>query len=190
MATITYNLHNAGTLAGMAPPALPFGGFGAAALPIGLGGAGMYMIINTKTNNRYVGTSGDLAQRFNARMGVITEMGFSTAQMHRITLIWGNVIIRDTVAPHLIAPLRIVTGYDPPLDYNVDGVSIGLERLLIRFVITQLGAGGTSSNNMLATTPYINPTPNPITVTLNWGAAGNLIAGTSSAVWNPGGPAW
>jgi hypothetical protein len=69
----------------------------------------------------------------------------------------------------------------------VDGNLVNLERLLIRFVITQLGAGGTVSNNAMAVAPYPNPTPNPITVRLTWGAMGGLFApGFQQAVWNVG----
>lgn len=57
-----------------------------------------------------------------------------------------------------------------------DGVGVNLEQLLIRFCMTQLGAGGTVSNNMLALAAYVNPTPNAVTVQLTWGNMGGLFA--------------
>lgn len=188
MSVVNFNLNNGATLAGMAPPALPGGLFGNATLPMGLAGAGMYLIVNTKTNNRYVGISTDLAQRFNTRMATVTELGFSTAQMNRIAVYWGTVQVQNTPTLAIPAPpMTAVAAYGAPLNFMIDGVNVQLERLLIRFVLTQLGAGGTVSNNMMAAIPYTNPTANAITVTLNWGAGGvHFPAGFHTAVWATG----
>ncbi len=192
MSAITYNLLNAATLVGMAPPALGGGMFGAAALPLGLAGGGMYIIWNTNTNNRYAGISTNLATRFQPRLETVTELGFSGVQMNQIVVFWGTAQSQNTAGfgGVLVHPIAPVLWYGAPLNMMVDGVAVNLERLLIRFMITQLGGGGTVSNNMMAFAPYGNPTPNPITVTLNWGACPWVAAGGVAAVWPVGGPAW
>src|SRR5262249_39526293 len=55
MAQVIFNLRHASTLGAMAPALQAGGGYGAAALPAGLAGPGMYIIWNTNTNNRYAG---------------------------------------------------------------------------------------------------------------------------------------
>ncbi|WP_299011629.1 hypothetical protein [uncultured Shewanella sp.] len=86
MGTITYTLNNldrltdiAGTLAA-----------GPAQIPAGMAGfAGMYIIYNRNTNNRYIGTSGDIGVRFTGRMGVVCELGLSRAEMANLDAYWG-----------------------------------------------------------------------------------------------------
>ena len=82
----------------------------------------------------------------------------------------------------------MVADYSAPMVVNVDGVAINLEKLLIRFLLLHLGAGGTVSNNLLAWGPYVNPTAANMKVTLNW-PAGFFNTTTSSAAWNSG-QAW
>lgn len=191
MSVVNFNFNNGALLGGMAPPALPGGMFGPAVLPPGLAGAGMYMIVNNNTNNRYVGISTNLANRFAKRMETITEFGFSVAQMNQIGVYWGLAQTQNTVAiPAPPPPVVPVPAYGAPLNVMIDGVQVQLERLLIRFTLTQLGAGGTVSNNMLAGVPYVNPTPNPVTVNFNWGAGGLFAAGAHNAVWPVGGAGW
>jgi len=67
---------------------------------------------------------------------------------------------------------------------------VQLERLLIRFVLTQLGAGGTVSNNLLAGVAYANPTANAMTVNLAWAGSPFYAAGAHGAVWPIGGVGW
>lgn len=190
MSQVIYNLMNASTLRCMVPPMTPgSGAYGNASLPLGLAGQGMYIIVNIDTNNRYAGISTDLAQRFNSRLATVTEMGFSEQQMERIWLFWGTALIQNTPGyqgnnnPQLVA----VTDYSAPLQVNIDGVGVNLERLLIRFLLLHLGAGGTVSNNLLAWAPYVNPTAANMQVTLNW-PAGYFNTTTSSATWNSGQP--
>lgn len=190
MAAIHFNLANSAHLGGMAPPAAPGGGFGNAALPPGMAGvAGTYIIVNTTTNNRYVGIANDIGARFNTRLATVTEMGFPTAGMASVGATWGQTACQNTPTAFIPAPPWVAAVPAPPAAYvaMVDGNLVNLERLLIRFVITQLGAGGTVSNNAMAVAPYPNPTPNPITVRLTWGAMGGLFApGFQQAVWNVG----
>jgi len=191
MSNINFNLTNASYLGGMAPPALAGGAFGNATLPHGLAGAGIYLIVNEANDNRYVGISNNLAQRFATRMATVTEMGWSTANMNQLSVYWGGIQIQDTPGPGPGAPplVRNVAGFGAPLNEQVDGVGVQLERLLIRFVLSQF-VGGTVSNNMLAFAPYVNPTANPINVTFNWGAGGHFNAGQHTAVWAVGGAGW
>jgi hypothetical protein len=200
MGYVHFNLVNSATCAAMAPPPLIGGGFGVANLPPGMAGwgAGSYIIVNTNTNNRYAGISGNLTNRFNTRMAVVTEMGFAPATMALIGVCWGHTYVRNT-APALAgwaagAPLPggVLVPPAPPAAFAalIDGAAIHLEHLLIRFCATQLGAGGTISNNVLMA-PYANPAPNDILVRLSYGAMGGLFAaGAQQSVWVAGGPAW
>lgn len=190
MGAIHYNLGNSSHLGGMAPAPVPGGGFGAAALPPGMAGmAGTYIIVNTTTNNRYIGIANDIGVRFNTRLATITEMGFAPAQMAAIGVTWGQTSCQNTPTVFVPAPPWVVAVPAPPAAYTamIDGSPVNLERLLIRFIITQLGAGGTVSNNAMAVAPYVNPTPNAITVRLTWGGMGGLfVPNFLQAVWNPG----
>ena len=174
----------------MVPPPAG-GGFGAAALPAGLANQGMYIIFNNSTNNRYAGISTNLASRFNTRMAVVTELGFSQAVMNQIAVFWGGATTTNTALPAPApAPAPVpVPAYGAPLTRPIDGQAVNLERLLIRFLLTQF-VGGTVSNNMMAFGAYANPTANNVTVTLNWGAVGGIPAGNHTAVWPAGGPGW
>ncbi|OYW53158.1 MAG: hypothetical protein B7Z30_14965 [Rhizobiales bacterium 12-68-15] len=46
----------------------------------------------------------------------------------------------------------------------VDGFNINLEHLLIRYVLNELGAHGTVSNNVYAYNPIVNTTHHDITI--------------------------
>jgi hypothetical protein len=182
---IYYRLTNAASLQNMAPAALMGGGFAAAALPPGMAGfAGMYIIINCigATENRYIGISQNIGNRFSTRMSVVTELGFPTATMAQIYVVWGTVRVRNH--PHGLAaaqaPLTPVLYGGPPANIAfpnwgaggwanpvpagggaaftamIDGNLINLEHLLIRFVMMRLGAGGTVSNNVLMA-PFNHP---------------------------------
>jgi len=184
MSFIHFNLVNSSNCAGMAPAPVPGGGFGNAVLPAGMGIPGSYIIVNTATNNRYIGIAGDIGTRFNTRLATVTEMGFPGALMGMIGVTWGVTSHQNTGFA-----VWIVTNPAPPAAFVavVDGVGVNLERLLIRFCMTQLGAGGTVSNNMMAIAPYVNPTPNAVTVQLSWGNMGGLFAaGWQQSVWAVG----
>lgn len=187
MSFVHFNLNLSANLAMLAPAPLPAGGFGVAALPPGMGMAGTYIIVNTATNNRYIGISGNIAGRFNNRLPTVTEMGFGVVTMGAIGVTWGQTFYRNTGAVFNMLAIPA-----PPAAYQVliDGFWVNLERLLIRFVINQLGAGGTVSNNVYAAIPYMNPTPNPVTVRLTWGGMGGLFAPNFlQVVWGVG-AAW
>ncbi|HEY0603858.1 MAG TPA: hypothetical protein VGD58_13150 [Herpetosiphonaceae bacterium] len=189
MGNIHYNLNNSANLTGMAPPPMMGGGFGAAALPGGMAMAGTYIIVNTATNNRYIGIAGNIANRFNPRMEAVTELGFAPLTMAGIGVTWGQTTCQNTPTLAVPAPPWVLAVPAPPAAFTavIDGAVVNLERLLIRYVITQLGAGGTVSNNAMAAAPYINPTPNAVTVQLTWGAMGGLFAaGAQAAVWGVG----
>lgn len=189
MGFITYNLNNASLLGGMVP--IPGG---VAALPVGLAGAGIYMIANANTNNRYVGKSGNLTTRFNKRLESVCEMGFSTAQLNQISVYWGTITSANTpgigIMPfHIGVPAGGYSG-GAALNAVVDGVAVECERLFVRFVMTQFVGGFVTNNHWAAIgATYTNPTPNPITVTFNWGAGGYYAAGNHTAVWGVG-AAW
>ena len=161
MGDIYFDLHSSDDLAGMAPQPMPGGGFTNAVLPGGLHGGGLYIIYNHLTNNRYIGISVDLANRFGGRMSVITELGFDHHTMSNILIWWGRAGVKNTNAfgnPNWLA------NYNGPLVAPVDGVNINLEHLLIRYVLNELGAHGTVSNNVYAYNPIVNTTHHDITI--------------------------
>lgn len=173
----------------MAPAPARNGGYGVAVLPQNMNFAGTYIIVNTNSNNRYIGISGDIANRFRTRLATVTEMGFTQVEMGNIGVTWGQTAYRNTNQAN--ANWNVVNPA-PPAAYSViiDGANVNLEYLLIGFVITQLGAGGTVSNNVMAAAPYINPTQNPIDVLLTWGDMGGLFrADEHLSVWGVG-DAW
>lgn len=198
MGYVFFDLTQSGNCAGMAPAPIAGGGFGNAHLPPGMVGPATYIIVNTNTNNRYIGISSNIANRFNTRMATITEMGFANNEMALIGVTWGATQVRNTL-PAVVgggwpAPgmgwLPAIPAPPAPFTVMIDGFLVNLEQLLIRYVITQLGAGGTVSNNVMAAVPYVNPTPNPITVRLDWGAMNGLfVAGSHQSIW-PAGVGW
>lgn len=124
-------------------------------------------------------------------MATVTEMGLSPANVANVEVYWGGVTTQNTPTPAVGAPPAVpLPGYGAPLKVAIDGVMVNLEHLLIRFVITQLGVGGTVSNNLLAGAPYPNPTANNMTVQLTWAGGGFYAAGTHAATWQPGGVGW
>lgn len=199
MGYIYYELNLSSNCVGMAPQTLPGGIFAPAMLPGGMGIPGAYIIVNGNTNNRYIGIASNIRDRFQTRLATVTEMGFSgVPTMQNIGVTWGSVYYKDThpgPALPLVWPIpgSALAIPAPPAAFTVliDGYPVNLEHLLIRFVLTQLGAGGTVSNNAL-TGIYTNPTPNPITVRLRWGDMGGLFtAGHSEAIWGIGaGNSW
>jgi len=219
MAYIYYQLINSSNLQGMAPPAAPGGGFGVAALPAGMfGTAGMYIIINSSgpVENRYIGISSNIGNRFNTRMATVTEMGIDAATLANIHVVWGSVKFRNhppggAGAGWPMCPL-VGGGNIPfpawgaggwtaanpvaaggPFVRMIDGGLLNLEHLLIRFVMTQLGVGGTVSNNMLMVpfnAPFAAAGANPIVVKFHSAPFGNYNGFTRAAVLAPGGAAW
>jgi hypothetical protein len=155
--------------------------------------AGTYIIVNTLTNNRYIGIANDIGNRFNTRLATVTEMGFpSIPTMAAIGVTWGHTRVLNALTgpvwPGPAAPWMIAAPNPPnPFVTVLHGLPINLERLLIRYVITQLGAGGTVSNNAMAANAYQNPTLNPISVRVSWGAMGNLfVPGFHDSTWGVG----
>ncbi|HQU83520.1 MAG TPA: hypothetical protein PKY59_10360 [Pyrinomonadaceae bacterium] len=192
MGRITYNLNNGATLQSLVPTV-----GGVAALPPGLAGPGLYIIFNNHTNNRYVGKSSAVEGRFQPRMESVCELGFSVAQLNQILVFWGTVSIANTPPPGVgivvMAPAPVAGYSGAPgnrLYGNIDGQNIELERLLIRFILNQFHPATITNNTWgAAAATYTNPTANPITVTLNWGAAGPFAPGTHQVVWGAG-QAW
>ncbi|RMH61262.1 MAG: hypothetical protein D6677_12160 [Calditrichaeota bacterium] len=190
LGAVMFNLNNAAKLGTMVPPDFGGGHFGTARLPHGLIGPGIYMIVNLHTNNRYVGISTELEKRFGSRLSVVTELGFTTAQMDKIGVYWGTVLTQDTPSAGVVAtpPLwKPARCYVSPLKGTVDGELLNLEQLLIRFTLTQIQ--GTISNNIYARRHYRNPTNSTITVTLEWGPGGLFQPGRHCAFWK-GGEEW
>lgn len=96
MYEIRFDLNNSHSLNTMAAPVPMYGG---GAVPPGMAIPGIYCIFNTVTHNRYLGIAGNIANRFNGRMGVINEMGFAQAALQGIWAWWGTVSTREFPPP-------------------------------------------------------------------------------------------
>jgi hypothetical protein len=97
MREIRINLAAAGSLGPLAAPVV-----GAGLLPAGMPAGppgGIYLIVNTTTNNRYAGISTNIAVRFTGRMAVINELGFATVTLTPVWGWWGRVTTREYPAP-------------------------------------------------------------------------------------------
>lgn len=189
MGRIIFDLNNGSTLGTMVPTVGAF-----AFLPPTLTGHGLYIIFNRQTNNRYIGKSSNLPNRFQKRLEAVGELGFSVYQLSRINVFWGRVTLFNTPPPGGVAAARSAPagGYSggASLWGSIDGTNIELERLLIRFIMTQFLGGYVTNNTWAAIgATYANPTANPITVRLNYGAVGAYAPGHQTSVWGVG-QAW
>ena len=201
MPYINFDLYNAGSLHTLASAGAGVAG----TLPVGMGGDGrLYMIFNRANDNRYVGKSGDLRERFNHRMLTVNEFGLSQADLANIGVFWGTVDCYSTPVPvppliaTLIPPvapaglgfqvIRNAGGVAPAMpnalvgaaggavNYGaaqvttvVDGVTINLEALLIRFCRQALGVGGTFTNGHYMGV-FTNPSNRELIVQFEWAA--------------------
>jgi hypothetical protein len=217
MCCIVYQLVNTGPLETLASP----GSGQPGTLPQGMGNQpGLYLIYNALTNNRYIGKSGDTAQRFAGRMLTINEFGLTSQNLSGIAGFWGTALAFNTplappnrlpysktldngailwngdvrgtslwpfltpgnftpgsqeanfaaiVQANVAANLRVA---DPDYTQNnptvtLDGQSIDVERLLIRFWL-RAGMGGTITNGQ-KDAAFTNPTANDLIVIVWWG---------------------
>jgi hypothetical protein len=190
---VKFELNNFSTLGCMVPPRQPDGSYGQASLPQGMDdGAYVYMILNINAvpHNRYIGISSNIQQRFNTRLATVVEMGFSQEIMNNIGVWWGSAYYTNVPNPNdqhwqAVNP----QGNPTALTVNINNQSVNLERLLIRFVMTQLQPQNENTvSNTALNTPYPNPTGAPIGVTLRWGAAPqfNLQDDEVNAIWQSG----
>lgn len=186
MSNITFNLNNSARLDNMAPAPLAGGGYSIATLPAGMTMAGMYIIVNTHTNNRYIGISSNINHRFSSRLAAVTEMGFSPAQMAQIGVCWGSVTYQNTPGAGVAGVHVAVPVAHSAFSVWIDGFLVNLEQVLIRMMMTRF-VGGSISNNVLVG-PYINSSANAVNIQFNWGAMGGLFtaAGGHATAWLPG----
>jgi hypothetical protein len=105
MAYINFDLSNAASLHTLAS-----GGAGlAGTLPPGMPGiGGLYLIFNAINDNRYIGKSGNLRQRFEGRMLTVNELGLSQANLAGLGVFWGDVATWNTPVPVGQAPVPLI----------------------------------------------------------------------------------
>jgi hypothetical protein len=116
----------------------------------------LYVIHNATTSRRaYIGTAGNLQQRFTDRIAAIREWGFNNAAILPITI----HAYRVTVDGHARQPNNL--GFAGGID---------VEHLLIRLHLTQ----GIPIRNYNKVFPYNNTSPNTINLQL-MGAGGNAV---------------
>ena len=95
MYEIRISLMHAASLGTMAAPVV-----GAGALPAGMmANQRIYLILNTATNNRYMGITTNLQSRFNGRMAVVNELGMSVVNMGVVWAWWGQTSVRRFAPP-------------------------------------------------------------------------------------------
>ena len=188
MSDVEYRLTNSGLCDVMVPNVgVP------AQYPAGINGqaAGLYIIYNQQTLTRYVGNSHNIQQRFQQRLAAVGELGLSVAVMAQIAVFWGQAWIRNTPIQGGQQPQFVqVQNYGQQCIGVLDGVNVNLENLLVRFILTQAWQGEFVSNNHFGQAPYVNQTPNPVNVTLQWGgAAVNWQNQQLTHIWQQG-AAW
>lgn len=171
MPEVNFDLQHFSTLGGMVPEELANGQFGQAQLPANMNGAHVYIILNINDipHNRYIGISSDIEQRFNTRLATVVEMGFSQTIMDNIGVWWGTAWYRDNPQQQWVP---IAPQPQQPLTHQINGHTVNLEQLLIRFVMTKLQPQDHNTvSNTLLNSPYTNLTGVPIQVTLSCVAA-------------------
>ncbi|WP_233839169.1 GIY-YIG nuclease family protein [Paraburkholderia sp. ZP32-5] len=143
MGYINFDLTNSGSLSTLASAGAGMAG----TLPVGMPATGgLYLIYHQANNNRYIGKSGDLRQRFDGRMLTVNEFGLSPANLANLGVFWSEVDAWNTPAPvmgvaaplvnTLIAPIapaalgfqviRNAGGAAPPMPNAVVGTPGGV----------------------------------------------------------------
>ncbi|WP_444930451.1 hypothetical protein ACJJIF_01295 [Microbulbifer sp. SSSA002] len=112
MGYINFDLSNAGSLHTLASPGPNIAG----TLPAGIPAAGgLYLIHHSTNDNRYIGKSGNLRQRFEGRMLTVNEFGLSQANLANLGVFWGEVDSWNTPAPVMGVAAPLVNTLIPPV---------------------------------------------------------------------------
>lgn len=141
MGYINFDLFQSGSLHTLASAGAGLPG----TLPPGMGANGrLYMICNQNNNNRYVGKSGDLRDRFEGRMLTVNEFGLSQADLANIGVFWGEVDCWNTPAPIMgvAAPLvnTVIAPIGPPaLGFQVIRNAFGAAPVMPNAVVGPAG---------------------------------------------------
>lgn len=203
MGYINFDLTNCGILSTLASPGAGIAG----TLPGGMPATGgLYLIVNEQNQNRYIGKSGDLVDRFNGRMLTINEFGFAPGDLLGIDAFWGEVSVYNTpvIAPGAFAgPLvPLVNGFRiarnalgaAPIVPNAFVGAAQLNPNYAAHVVTTTIDGalinveallirfwrqcgvGGTITNLNYMGPFTNPTGNELIVQVEWGACGAIPA--------------
>lgn len=114
MGFIKFDLTNTGSLTTLASSGAGMTGI----LPPGIPGAGgLYVIFNSKRNNRYVGKSQNLQSRFNGRMTTVNEFGFTPEDLECLGVFWGAATSFNTPATQY--NIKSDYPYDPNAHFQI-----------------------------------------------------------------------
>ena len=160
---IQFNLSDAIQLT---PLAAPYNG-GEGVLPDGINGAGegIYLILNRclGTENRYMGISENIHNRFSGRLGVVFELGFPRSYL---TKIWAYI---GTVRYRLEGGgdnewINVNNYRQPKIQFN--GINIDYEHLFIKS--SHYLFQGTITNTQKKG-PFENNTDFDLVIKISWG---------------------
>ena len=166
MAEVEYRLTHAITLNQI----LPAGAGVAVGLPADFPNAeGLYLILNQNgmQENRYMGISNDIRDRFAGRQGACYELGFEQAVLNGIYAFIGTMRYRDNGAVGWNNAPGYVAGN---LQITLDGHNYDLEHILIK-AAQHIWPYGTISNTQ-KTGALINAGAYPINIDISWNNAG------------------
>lgn len=128
MADVEFNLGAAIMLA----PMIPIATGAPTALPAGFpAAAGLYLIYNQNTNNRYMGISNNLNNRFAGRQGACFELGFPQNVLNNVGAFVGTMRYRNNGVMGWTAAPGYVAGN---LTITLDGNNYDLEHMFIKAV--------------------------------------------------------
>lgn len=143
-------------------------------VPVALPGAfphnpGLYIILNQNNpqENRYMGISNDLRQRFSERQGVCYDLGFAQAILNGIYAFIGTMRYCSEGDRVWSNPVGYVAGV---LNIVLDGYSYDLEHLFIK-AVQHTWPYGTITNTRKVGTLY-NLGAYPINVDIYWNNGG------------------
>lgn len=162
MADVEFRLGNAIALNQMLP--------GVAGVAVGLPAAltatpGLYVILNQNNaqENRYMGISTNLRDRFSGRQGACFELGFGQAVLNNIYAFLGTVRYRNNVLFGWTNPAGYQWGQ---LMITLDGQNYDFEHLFIK-AVQRAWPYGTITNTQ-KTGMFPNLGVQPINVTISW----------------------
>lgn len=139
-------------------------------VPVGMPAAfvaqpGIYLILNQNNpqENRYMGISGDLRDRFAGRQGACFELGFPQNVLNNVFAFLGQMFYADQGAVAWTNAPGYVAGN---LQFNLDGQVYDLEQMFIK-AAQYAWPHGTITNTQ-KTGPLVNRGVHPITIQITW----------------------
>ncbi|MCK6436711.1 hypothetical protein [Rivihabitans pingtungensis] len=130
---------------------------------------GLYLILNQqdRAENRYMGISQNVRDRFQGRQGACFELGFSQQALNNIYAFVGTMTYQNTQTNRNPPPFNQAPGYVAgSLQFQLDNQPYDLEHLFIK-AAQYAWPNGTITNTQ-KTGVFTNTGANPIDVIFSW----------------------